>query len=462
MLAQLAACGSEAEKPSNDTTTADTTPADTTPKYADDLGDIRFDGKTFTFCLFGGLETYYIEEETGEVFDDAVYKRNMLVEDRLGITLNYVDKYLGGDGNSQGQTTQMIRNLVQSGDDEYLAFQHVQHSGMPGLINEGLFVDWNTIPNLDLTKDYWYQNCIRDISYGNKIFAMTGDYNISTLRSANCLYFNKRLMNDLGYDYPYQDVLDLKWTNDKFVEMIKAATQDLNGDGKIEFDKDQTGYHGWSYEMNPAYFMGLGGDICTKDSNNMPVLTIDSERNVNIVDTILKTFELDGAAHESKTYGIFNTEFMDGRLLFVHGHLGLSSQFRDMKDDFGLIPYPMLDEAQGEYHSRVQNTAGLTYIPVTNNDLAFTGAVFEVLASTSSTTTIPAYYDIVLTVKQTRDSESEQMIPIIRDTCSFYDEALEFGMNAVIRSGQSLVTYYAQEKNSVQNRLAELIATYSD
>ena len=458
-LAQLAACGGEGGTPE---TSADTTPAETAPPYADNLGDIRFDGKTFTFYLCTGYGDYYVEEESGEVLNDAIYNRNRKVEERLGITLNYVNGDVGGDGTSQGVETQTIRSLIQAGDTENHVYVHSQHSGMPAMINEKYFIDWNTIPNLDLTQDYWYQNCIRDINYGNKIYAMTGVYNLGTLTSANCLYFNKRLMTELGHDYPYQAVLDMKWTNDKFVAMIKDATQDLNGDGKIEFDKDQTGFHGWSYEQNPAYFMGLGGDICTKDKDNMPVLQIDTERNVNIVDTILKTFELDGAAFESKTYGIFNDEFIDGRLLFVHGHLSLSSKFRDMPDDFGFLPYPMLDEEQGEYHSRVQNTSGLTYIPVTNDDLEFTGAVLEVLASTSSTTTVPAYFDVVLTVKQTRDTESEQMIPIIRESCSFYDEALGFSMNTVISSGKNLVTYYAEQKNTVEKNLQDLIDTYKD
>lgn len=70
-----------------------------------------------------------------------------------------------------------------AGDESNDVYIHVQHSGMPALISEGCFIDWNTLPNIDFSKPYWYSNCIRDINYGTKVFAMTGMYNLEILRS---------------------------------------------------------------------------------------------------------------------------------------------------------------------------------------------------------------------------------------------------------------------------------------
>ena len=177
-----------------------------------------------------------------------------------------------------------------SGDTSNDVFLHVQHGGMPGLITEGCFIDWNDLPNVDFDKPYWYANCIRDINYGNKIYAMTGMYNLNILTQSNVLLFNKRICDELQMDYPYQMVLDGTWTVDKFIEMIKNGTRDLNGDTIIDPEVDQFGYWGWVWEQVPALFMGLGGDVLIKDKDNMPVINIETEQNVNIVDTMNEIF----------------------------------------------------------------------------------------------------------------------------------------------------------------------------
>ena len=464
----LVSCGGTSSSGS-DTTTGDTTPAETEPEYLDNLGDLRFDGEEFTLFLAHGTgedahNTYIMEEETGDVLDDAVFARNRKVEESLGITLTYVDGGYSTDGTSQAQATAAIQQYIMAGDDTYDAYIHVQHTGMPGMIAEGNFVDWNTIPNLDLTKEYWYQLCIEDINYGDKIYAMTGAYHLNSLTAANVLYFNKRLFDELQEDYPYQMVLDGTWTFDKFYELVEKGTLDLNGDTNIEFGVDQVGYWGWGYEQYPGMFISLGGDVCLKDEKTgMPVLNIDNERTVRLIDSMKKLFELPGANAEWSTYGIFNTAFESGQVLFLHAGLSFATNLREMEDDFGFVPYPKLDEDQATFKSRVQNTSCLTYIPVTNSDLAFTGAVLERMASVSQQTTIPAFFDTVLTIKSTRDTESEQMISIIQASCSFYDEAAGgFSVNSAVNSS-GLASYWAGVKAKVEENVQKnIIDVYFD
>ena len=168
-------------------------------------------------------------------------------------------------------------------------------------------------------------------------------------------------------------------------------------------------------------------------------------------------FAMDGAAYETVTYGTFDAAFKNGTLMFDHSSLGDIQNMRDMKDDFGFVPYPKFDEAQEGYNVRVGNCAGLSYIPVTNTRPELTGAVLEVMSAVSYNTVVPAYFDVALTVKIARDTESEQMIPIISDSASFYDEAADFSIISVITSGESLPTYYAKVKNKVAENVQKLI-----
>lgn len=345
-----------------------------------------------------------------------------------------------------------------AGDESNDVYIHVQHSGMPALISEGCFIDWNTLPNIDFSKPYWYSNCIRDINYGTKVFAMTGMYNLEILRFSNILTFNKRIFDDLQLAYPYQDVLDGTWTVDKFINDIKEGARDLDGDGTITAGTDQFGYWGWVWEQVSALFMGLGGDLVTKDKDNMPVLTVDTEKNIAIVDKMNEIFAMDGAAYERTTYGTFDKAFKSGLLMFNHNSLAdMTNNCRDMEDDFGFIPYPKLDESQEGYNARIGNCAGLSYIPTTNTRGELTGAVLEVMSAVSYNTVVPAFFDVALTLKVSRDTESEQMIPIINESASFYDEAAGFDVIGLITSGSALPTCYAGVKNKIEDNVQKQI-----
>ena len=453
----FAACGDSETPQSDGGTTAVAEPVDPYEGWLlDDLpSDLKFDGETFTIFFGHPLDNYIMEEETGDPVDDAVYQRNAAVQERFGIELVMEKCAYDSGGADQQQATEQISANILAGDTTNDVYIHVQHTGMPGLIAQGMFRDWNVFPYFNFTKDYWYKKCLNDINYYDKVFAMTGAYNLSSLTIANCLIFNKRICDEVQLDYPYQLVKDGKWTVDKWMEYIKVGTRDLNGDGKIDPNVDQTAYWGWGYESIPALYMGLGGDTVIKKADGSPELNINNERTFKIVDKMLEVFDDEGAAWEYNTFGIINTAFTDGRLFFLHG--GLGSTFREMEDDYGYIPYPKLDEDQATYCSRVQNTSCLTYIPVTNTRDAITSAVLEYMAMYSYNTVVPAYFDVTLTIKGTRDTESEEMIPIIREACSFNDEAVNFGVSNCITQKTGLASYWASQEATVTKNLQENI-----
>lgn len=460
----LAGCGG-GNTPASTTAAVQTTavPEETVdPNYVpDDLGDIDLTGKTFTLWIISGGEKYYIiEEETGEILNDACFARNRAVEERFNLGLNFVNGYVGSTGTIQNQNTQAISAYVLSGDTTYDALIQVQHSGMPGLILQELFLDYNEVPHVDFTKPYWYSKVIDDINYGSKIYTMSGSYHLNTLTSANCLTFNKNLFTDYGWEYPYKTVLDDKWTIDRFQELVEQGSRDLNGDGTLVVEDDIYAYGGWQWESIPALYMGMGGDILIKDENNMPVIAIETERNQTIVEKIYKVFEPEGSYFEGKDVNRPKDAFIAGQMLFFHTNLSGLASFRDMEDDFGFLPYPKLDESQETYNVRIQNTSGLTYIPVTNNNLDVTGIALEALAAYSYNMVVPVYFDQVLTYKTARDVESEQMVPYFRTYTSYYDEAASFSVITMITGGKALATYWAERRSIVEQAVADMIALY--
>ncbi|MBR5308234.1 MAG: extracellular solute-binding protein [Clostridia bacterium] len=425
------------------------------------------EGKTFSLYIANPdiKNSFIAEEETGDEFNDSVYERNRLVEEHTGVELNFVASTRTSNGADQGAETSQIRTWIQAGDNTYDAYLHVQHSGMPTLIEEGMFLDWNDIPYVNIENPWWYSNVQRDICFGDKIFCMTGDYNFKSFANSECLIFNKTLCDELELDYPYQLVFDGKWTHDKFLEYIRAAGKDLNGDGLLKIEDDRFGFSGWSPEVVSALFCGYGGATLRKDDNNLPVLNVDNETTYNVIDSMLEVFGDENAFIVKDKYGTEDRMFDEGRLMFNDSFLSAVPGTRKLEDiDVGFVPYPKLDEDQENYYSRTANISGLTYIPVTNADVNKTGAVLESLAYFSKDTILPTYFDIILTVKSTRDVESEQMIPIIRESSRFMDSVVGFSYQSIINAnnGNTLSSMIAANSEAWQIKVDSLIETYSD
>ncbi len=417
-----------------------------------------FEGETFN-VLIGSVGTVmYAEEENSDLINDTVYRTNKLVEEHFGITLNIEKTGAAATGAGQDEATARFRSLIESGDETYHAFIHVQHSGMPQMTLEKFFVDWNTIPYINLDDPWWYANITNDLCFGDKVYVMTGDY-INYVDSICCLVFNKDIFDDLGLEYPYQDVIDGTWTFDKFTDLIQKGARDLDGDGIMNVENDQYGLVGWGYELAPALLVSSGYSPLDRDADNMPVLNQNTAEAHDIYQKIVDIFS-DGqsayAGFAGNDYAIQYHAFTQGRAMFQDVYLSNLSGYKEVEFDFGIIPYPKWSE-DGEYMTRSSNMTALTYIPVTNTNLELTGAVLEELAYQGYYNLTPSYFDQVLTIKSTRDVESEEMLPIIKDNARFlYDGYAPSIINSVQEKANSYASAYASNLPAYQKDLEDM------
>ncbi len=425
-----------------------------------DPTEVNGGGETFDIFLAYNVfdADYIVEEETGDTIKDLIYQRNNEVERYFDIDFSFRP---GDVKNNTASAT--IRSLIQSGDDTYEVFVNVQHAGIP-LIYEDLFIDWKeegNMPYVNLDNPWWYQNVLRDLNFGDKVYVTAGAYNFHCLKASGVLAFNKTIMDELEMEYPYQMVKDGTWTVDKFIEMVKKGQKDLDGDGIYKPESDRYGFAGWKYEMMPALFIGMGGEPVTKDESNLPVLNINNERTFSILDKMIEIFEFgNGAWDGGNTYGDVDKMFSESRLLFKYATLSGLPGLRNLEDDFGAVPFPKLDEDQDEYYSRIVNFSSLTYIPVTNNKLELTSAVLEYMAYISNRDLIPAFYDEILTIKTSRDIETEEMIDIVRNGARFLDENyLGSGtiINIVAAGQNTLSSNYASQGDAWELKLMDII-----
>ena len=89
----------ETVAPSGDV--VETEPEETLFAPSDIPSDLRFDGETVKILYWNDVPNveFFVEDQTGEAVNDAIWKRNVNVQEQFGITL----EYSGTAGDNGGQ-----------------------------------------------------------------------------------------------------------------------------------------------------------------------------------------------------------------------------------------------------------------------------------------------------------------------------------------------------------------------
>ena len=125
------------------------------------------------------------------------------------------------------------------------------------------------------------------------------------------------------------------------------------------------------------------------------------------------------ATHGVSYEGSFIQIFNEGRSLFIDMNMHDVITLRGMDADFGIIPWPKYDE-NAEYCTNVDGGTNMCVVPLTASDPDRTSIIMEALAAIGYEKVIPAYFEVALQGKASRDNESAEMLNIIK-TARIYD-----------------------------------------
>ena len=424
LISLLASCGSPAADPT-ESTSADTTtePVETAPaEIPDDLPDKKFDGKTFTTLTYDQLiADYEADEANGDVVNDAVWKRNQTVMERFDVTLETMSKPVYTD------TTNYIKTTVLAGEETFqVAAHHIVSLGTMAL--DGVFMNWYDIPYVNFDKPWWAPSTSEDLTYDGVALFAVGDYSLSGLAATYCYFYDKQAAEEYHFEDLYSVVNDGKWTLDYVMNLVKDIYVDVNGDGK----KDENDYYGLTSTTQSAlntYLWSSGGKIFTNKKDGTKEFTYNSDRTVTIIEKLYKLcWETEGVCMDRPTYEsqtgskhyIAALSFRDNLTALIPGTLDMTvNYFRERKGEYGILPYPKLDEDQAEYKTMVDGYHAALAVPMTVSDPEFVGIIAEALNAESNKIVFPAYYEVALKVKYSHDDESVKMLDMIVDSRVF-------------------------------------------
>ena len=338
--------------------------------------------------------------------------------------------------------------------------------------NDYLFLDLAGNKYIDYdNQPWWWKNAIYDMSLdGKHIRYLTGDLQTNNYSQAGAAYFNKVLFEDNFGDPEelYQTVFDRKWTLDKMAEYSSAAYKDLNGNGKVD-NGDILGalcYNEWLMTHVP---FTTGVRIMSRDDKGMPKIDYDMDRATYAVDTLIKFwYNTTGVVFDYTNYKVDN--WTSGEALFITARLGTATSFRDMEDDFGVIPFPMLDDKQTEYQNIIDNSAYYATIPVTAKDVDMSSIIIEGWCAEYYRSVIDVYLEESLKLKTARDENSGKSIDIIRETntkllayeySSVINNIGTLMLTAVKKNNNNVASDYASKIEGANQKLHDLIENYA-
>ena len=473
-------CGQSAQ-PQSETTSgssdetvaeAETTEAETTGgrEVKDNLPDMDLNGLVFNVLIREEVSREFDTEQTGDLINDAVYQRNQSIGERFNLSINYVNQ--PGLWGSKDSFQKLITNSVYANESTYDVVTGQSNIILP-LASQKVYCDIAESKYLDYSQPYWGKGYIENVKINGHLYTLCGDYALSTLYCSNVLFFNKSVMDDYGLEYPYQLVKDGKWTLDSFLSLCSDISADLDGDGTIGIED----FHGFAaYGNSIVPFTWSCGLSYTKvGDDGKRVFDFPSTKDVEVFDKIYAFYNSESMIDTNKVYpsdteSYMSTDFMGGKYMMMGMTLEGVELLRDMDVDFGIVPYPKYDETQENYVTSQLSCFTVAAITISASDPELSGLLLEALGCEGYNNIVPAYYEIALKRKYTRDEDSVEMLDIISSTSYFdFTDAFYSDLGTVsdflityVQGKAGLASSFESNKKRYEQLLSDLYAAYED
>ena len=381
-----------------------------------DLEAIDYGGYEFRILTHND-EQFLAEDYIGTPINDAVYARNIYLEEKYQILLQV-------DTCAENGYLNKVEAATMGGVENQYDLVNAAVSYAYQLAYNGYLREVSEYPHVNFEKPYWWKNVLDDTSIDHKNYFTINDACLRSFYQMSCIMFNKTIAKNNQMPDFFAMVDDGSWTLDEVIRFSKDAYFDATGDG---YTLDDTfGSTGNSY-MTDCLIYGWDMLFVPKNDLDIPELAVSTNQKfLDAFDKVTAFFNdpttLYGEGNLAKSSGKSNYRqtvpqptFEEGRCLFWIESLGWVEYLRGLDNlDFGLLPVPKVDEEQKTYTNCMHawTSSGISVLK-TVTDMDRTGRILEDMAYSSSQYVRPAYYEIMIVGHTIRDEDSYRMLPYI-------------------------------------------------
>jgi len=356
-----------------------------------------------------------VTEEDGDTINDAIYRRNSLVEETYNIDFDFTVQKGGADFATWIST---LNSSILAGDNAVHLSGGYGHRLASATLDGG-WTNLLEVDELDFDAEWWPSNIQEAANLGGAMYMATGNVEPEFYGENFAVFFNKQMALDYSVGDLYALVKDGKWTLDKLIEYAELVSEDIDGDSQMtEADK-----YGFATERTmgiDSFLTSCDVKITEHDENGVPRLLVLTDK-YSTLHSIVNGFvrENKSVFYDIATKGDSRNMFSEGRVLFFSGKMEDALKLRAMDADFGIIPYPKYDEKQESYHTFNAIGNATNYIIPVTADASMVGTVLEALAYFGWRDVMPEYYEVALKTKSARDNESAEMLDIIFSSVTY-------------------------------------------
>ena len=386
-----------------------------------DIPDTRYDGEELVFMTrdeseWSSLSIYAEKDQIGEdPLSEAVYTRNDMVLQNFGVT---VKEYKEATGNMPGKVQTEVN--APTGDFQAVV-SNVNNSA--GFSNNALVWDLNSeeTANIDFSKSWWDGQMIEGFTINDRVFFATGDMLTLDNDATFVMMFNKTIAKECQIPDLYSMVTNYEWTFDKLFEYEQLAIEDADGDGKLAYDNGVSGF-ALTNDVFYSMFYAGGLSVVKRGEDGTLAYALDVERGQNVADSAKRIFSKDfivnindvATSTGAGVPEIGKTCFGENHAFFFGEVLQCVERMRGYDVDFGVIPYPMYNQEQRQYHHMMHTTGSVVSIPRSvSKNIEMVSSMLEAISYYSVDTVTKQYYEINLTTKNVKDEQSGPMIDLI-------------------------------------------------
>ena len=479
-FALFAACANNSGK--EDKTTAEavaTTIPDevTTESIYDEKGllkdsipdDLKLD-RTVTLLYWSDREheEFIADAQSGEMVNDAIFTRNVRVEERLGITFNYKTTKGNSASANISNFVDTVRQGIKSGNTPYdMVAAHSYTIGSCAV--NGLLSDIRNAEYLDFSKPWWPDSLIEDATIKGKLFFASGDISANTLYMMYVTFFNKSLIENLGLELPFDLVDRDEWTIDKMFEMCNDTYVDENMDGNAGIG-DFYGQYAYKLHLD-VFFAGAGIKILDVSNDTIKISEdFIGPKAIDIADKVTEFFHDNSKAYLLTENSNVAQWFAKELSIFCNDRCRNATKFKDKEVAFGVVPNPKYDTNQDKYYTVLGNPFSLYAIPNDCTEVDLVSAVMECYASESYRNVSPALYDTTIKYRYTDDAISSAMFDTIRGSVIFdlgrifasaLGSAYSLYENAIAQKTSWAVASAGQMKQAWPKAIKDILAAFN-
>ena len=143
-----------------------------------------------------------VDDLNGDACNDAVYNRNVLLEDRFQIKI---------ECETDSDPQSYVNTLVTAGSNDFQLVGFYNYLAATP-ISAGSLLNWRDVPNVDLTQPWHNQLANDNCTIYGKLFAICSDLAITSMTYTYAYFFNMPLLTSRSTNLVWTSTATARWT----------------------------------------------------------------------------------------------------------------------------------------------------------------------------------------------------------------------------------------------------------